>query len=173
MAYEKRRDLDRAIAEWETIYELKPNFQDVAEKLSQYQDIRADDSVKDYLTTNQTSFHEICKSLIRLMKLQVREVEDIPNGCQIVAAEAESKWRNVRKLPRLVWFLRVTEPVNERVIRDLLEAMKNNNAPRGMLFTSSTFTRKAVELAETRPIDLLKKEKLQGYLKRVRQPQPK
>jgi len=40
------------------------------------------------------------------------------------------------------------------------------NIPRGILLTSSGFSRKAQDFAETRPIDLYGKEKLQDLLKK-------
>jgi tetratricopeptide (TPR) repeat protein len=167
LAYEKSRNLDKAIEQWERIYALRPSFQDVAEKLSQYQEIRVNDRVKDYLTSNQPGFHSICQAIAHAMKLEVREMKNIRNGCQIIAAETESKWRNVRKMPRLIWFLRVPEPVNENTIKKLLEEMKTTNISRGAVFTSSNFTQKAVDFAETRPIDLYNNDKLQGFLKQV------
>jgi len=164
VAYEKNRNLEGAIEEWEKIYAIKPSFQDVAEKLSHYQEIRTDDRVKDYLTSNQPTFHRISQAIVHAMRLEVRETTNIQSGCQIVAAEAELKWRSVRKMPRLIWFLRVPDPVNENVVRRLLEEMRIMNIPRGVVFTSSSFSRKAIEFAETRPIDLYKKAQLQNFL---------
>ena len=167
MSYEKTRKLDKAIEQWEKIYAKKPAFQDVADKLSQYQDLRTDDRVKDYLTSSPEEFTDICKIAVKAMKLDPREISSITSGCQILAAEAESKWRNARKMPRLMWFLRVPEPVDEPTIRKLLEVMKKMNVTRGVVATSSVFTRKAQSFAESRPVDLVKKEKLQAILKKA------
>lgn len=40
MCYEKKQDYPKAIAQWEKIYAQKKNFQDVGEKLTQYQEYR-------------------------------------------------------------------------------------------------------------------------------------
>ncbi len=50
MCYEKLKELDLAIDQWEKIYSRKPQFRDVSEKLQQYQEYRSDDRMKDYLT---------------------------------------------------------------------------------------------------------------------------
>jgi tetratricopeptide (TPR) repeat protein len=63
MCYEKIRDVDKAIAQWEKIYERKKNFRDVGEKLTQYQELRTDDNMKDYLTCTQNEFMEFCKTI--------------------------------------------------------------------------------------------------------------
>ena len=41
--YEKMRDLDRAIEQWEAIHTVMPSYKDVTEKLNQYRDLRSND----------------------------------------------------------------------------------------------------------------------------------
>ncbi|MFP4564013.1 MAG: tetratricopeptide repeat protein [Spirochaetia bacterium] len=168
--YEKIRKIDQAVHLWEEIYTKKSSFRDVAEKLSSYQDIRADDRVKDYLTATMDQFHEICRRLTGALGLSVRDLNNIPNGCQVIAVEAESKWRNVRKVPKLIRFLRVADLIPESSIRAMHEEMKTLSVGRGIIATSSQFSRKAVDFAETRPIDLIDKDKLQNLLKKIELP---
>jgi tetratricopeptide (TPR) repeat protein len=165
--FERNREIDKAIEQWEKIYVKKPAFKDVAEKLSQYQDLRVDDRIKDYITSSKDIFMELCKRITNTMSLQIRDINEIPNGCQIIAVEAESKWRNARKMPKLLRFLRVPDIVDESTIRALHEEMKKIGVARGVIITSSNFSRLALDFAETRPIDLLNKEQLQELLKNV------
>ena len=46
----------------------------------------------------------------------------------------------------------------------LYEDMKSLSVHRAMIIASSTFTRQAIEFAETRPIELMDREKLQLLL---------
>ncbi len=163
--YEKLRELERAIEHWEAIYVKKPNFKDVAEKLNQYQELRQDDRVKDFLTVGREEFLSQCKNMASTMGLSVQDVTEIHNGCQILGVEAQSKWRNARKIPKLLWFLRTTDPVDESSVRSLHEQMKQLNVTRGIILTSSSFSRLALEFAESRPIELWGKEKLLELLK--------
>lgn len=165
--YEKTRNVDKAVDLWEQIYSKKSSFRDVAEKLSQYQDIRTDDHVKDFHTTPMDQFYEMCKSIAAVIGLNVQNLKDIQNGCEILGVEAESKMRNVRKIPKLVRFLRIAELIPESTVRALHDEMKNQNVPRGIIVTSSSFSRKAVDFASNRPIDLLGKDQLQKILKKV------
>jgi len=165
--YEKLRDIDKAVDQWEKIYLKKPAFKDVAEKLSQYQDLRMDDRIKDFMTTGRDDFFEICKGVCGVMNLSVRDITDIPNGSQIIAVESETKWRNARKMPTIIRFIRVPEMIDESSVRALHEEMKKNGVSRGIIFTSSSFTRMAYDFAETRPINLYNKDKLQELLKQV------
>mgnify|MGYP006291376479 CR=1 FL=1 len=165
--YEKTRNVDKAVELWEQIYTKKSSFRDVAEKLSQYQDIRTDDHVKDFHTTPMDQFYEMCKSIAEAIGLNVQDIKDIQNGCEILGVEAESKMRNVRKIPKLIRFLRVAELIPESTVRALHDEMKSQNVPRGIIVTSSNFSRKAVDFASNRPIDLFGKDKLQQILKKV------
>lgn len=162
--YENTRNIELAIEQWENIYSKKPSYKNVAEKLSQYQELRLDDRVKDYLTSNKENYLKICQSVITSMKLQIREVSEIPNGCQIIAVEAESKWRNARKMPRLIRFYRIPDPVKDTTIRSLHEDMKKLNVNRGIVFTSSSYSKFALDYAQSRPIDLYDKDQLREFL---------
>ncbi len=166
MCYEKTRDFDRAIEQWENIYAKKPSFRDVGEKLAHYQELRVDDRIKDYLSSGKEAFMDICKAIVeQSFTLQIRDISEFNNGLDIIAIESDAaKWRNVRKMPRLIRFLRIQNLVDEITIRSLLEEIKKQNITRAVLITSSGFSRSAQEFAESRPIDLFDKEKLQTLL---------
>ncbi|MFP4382616.1 MAG: tetratricopeptide repeat protein [Spirochaetia bacterium] len=167
LCYEQTRQIEMAIEQWEYIYSKKPNFRDVSEKLSQYQELRHDDKMKDYLTMGQNEFMEMCKRMTRQLNLNVNDVSSIPEGCQIIGAEHQTKWRNARKMPKLVWFLRTADMVEEQTIRNMNDELKKWNVTRGIIITSSTFSRMAVEFAENRPIELLNRDRLQALLKQI------
>ncbi|QQO08584.1 tetratricopeptide repeat protein [Breznakiella homolactica] len=169
MCFEKNRELDKAIAQWDKIYAKKKNFRDVGEKLSQYQEFRADDKMKDYLTAGQAEYLELCKAIVtQSMALQVQDMKSLPNGCDIIAMENDSaKWRNVRKMPRLIRFFRMPEMVDETKIRDILEEIKKLNITRAVIITSSGFSRPAAEFADSRPVELFGKDQLQNLMQNV------
>lgn len=166
MCYEKTRLLDRAIEQWERIYSKKPGFRDVAEKLTQYQEYRTDDKMKDFLTCGKEEFLEICKALVQgPMGLSIRDVADVVNGVDVIAVEGESdKWLGTKKMPRLVRFLRVSDNLDDQAVRSLIDQMKKLGIVRGGIVTSAGFTRTALEFAENRSVELYTKEKLQELL---------
>jgi tetratricopeptide (TPR) repeat protein len=166
-AFEKNRRIEQAIEQWEQIYKKKPGFRDVAEKLSNYQDVRSNDHVKDFMTASEDHFLKICEQITGALGLTIREIKSITNGSEVLAVEPQSKWRNARKLPRLIRFFRVTEVIDESTVRGLHEEMKQQNINRGLIVTSATFSRVAMDFAESRPIDLYDKDKLQEMLQRI------
>ncbi|PKL25506.1 MAG: restriction endonuclease [Spirochaetae bacterium HGW-Spirochaetae-3] len=172
LCYEKLKNIDRAIEQWEKIYAKKPQFRDVAEKLTQYQEYRTDDHIKDFLTCGQEDFVELCKRVASDgLNLAVRDVIPTQNGVDFITVENESeKWLGTKKKPQLLRFLRVSEPLDDSAVRSLLDNMKKLGIIRGVIVTSSTFNRAAMEFAENRSVELFHKEQLQELLKKAAQP---
>jgi tetratricopeptide (TPR) repeat protein len=165
--HEKMRRIEMAVEEWEFIYAKKPNFRDVADKLAKYQELRTDDRMKDYLTLGGEQFMEVCKRITEAMGLNVRDIRSVQGGAEIVAVENTSKWRNARAMPKLIRYLRIAEIIDESTVRDAHEEMRKQSITRGLIVTSSNFSRLAQDYAENRPIDLYNKEKLQSLLQQV------
>jgi restriction endonuclease Mrr len=78
-----------------------------------------------------------------------------------------AKWRNVRKLPRLIRFYRKPELIDDTAVRILMEQMKKLNMTRAVIITSSGFTRSAQEFADSRPVELFNKDQLQDLLNKT------
>ncbi len=164
--YEKQRDIDKAIGQWEKIFVKKRNFRDVGEKLTQYQELRSNDHMKEYLTASKDDFFTICKALTnKCLELAVREIKETKYGCSLIAVENDAeKWRNVRKMPRMILFYRDPNMIEDAFLRTLQEEMKKQSIIRGIVITSSGFTRAALEFAESRPLELINKDKLEQML---------
>ncbi len=167
--YEKTRQIEKAIGEWERIYSKKPTFKDVAEKLSAYQDLRVDDRIKDYVTSGKPQFLVLCQSLVGAMGFSVQDTTEMANGTvKIIAIENESeKWRAVKKMPKILLFYRTSEPIDEPPLREVTEEVRKLGANKCYVVTNTTFTRAAVSFAETRPFELVGKDQLQSLLKRT------
>ncbi len=167
LCYENLRRFEDAIELWEKIYAKKPSFRDVAEKLSQYQDLRTDDRMKDLLTASPDEFFDICKGIVESLGYSTRDITDMPDGCQILAMEQESKFRNARRMPRLIRFFRVTDVLDLSIVRSIHEEMRKLGVMRGIIIASSRFSKSAQDFAETRPIDLVDKDQLQKLLSKM------
>lgn len=168
ICYEKSRKLDQAIGQWETIYSKDKNFKDVAEKLSQFQDLRSDDVMKDYMTATNAQFETLCTGVADLLNHSVTDVQMLKQGCRVFVVEKNTgQWRNARKFPKLMLFLRNTSNIDLPVIRDFHEDLTNFKVSRGMIFSGTQFTRTAIEFAESRPIEIYNKDKLLDLLHRV------
>jgi hypothetical protein len=168
VCYERKRNLDKAIEQWEWLYSKKKNFRDVAEKLSQYQELRGDDRIKDFITESPENFEKTCLRLAAAMNLSVTDYTALAEGCQITAVERSTgQWRNTRKFPKFMRILRVPDVIDLPSVREFHEQMKKAGVNRGYFISSSSFTRSAYEFVESRPIDLIPRENLQELLKQA------
>ncbi len=166
ICYERTRKLDKAIEQWEMLYAQKKTFRDVAEKLSQYQVLRGDDRIKDFITDTPEKFEETCQKLTAVMNMTVTDFISLDEGCQITAVDRNSgQWRNTRKFPKFLRILRVPDIIDLPSVREFHEQMKKSGVNRGYFISSSNFSRSAYEFTESRPIDLIPREKLQEMLR--------
>lgn len=164
-AYERLRKIERAIDQWEGIYRHAPGFQNVAEKLSQYQELRQDDIVKDFLTASQPEFRSLCTRVAEALGLAIQSLNDEKDGASAIAVEAKSNWRSAKAMPQLMRFVRVAELIDEATIRQTYEEMRSQNITRAKIIASTNFSRMAMDYAESRPIELYNKDHLQKLLK--------
>lgn len=164
--YEKTRKIEKAIEQWELIYAKNHSFRDVAAKLSEYKDLQANDSLKEYLTSSEENFLQICKNAcIAGIKLEPQQNTMQKWGCQILATEAkDADWRSIRKQAFLIKFFRETDPLEDFIVRKTLDEIKSQNCSKAFICSSSGFTRSAIAAAENRPCELVNKESLEKLL---------
>jgi HJR/Mrr/RecB family endonuclease len=62
--------------------------------------------------------------------------------------------------------------IEEDNVRDLHEKMREIGASRAGIVTNTQFTRMSINFAETRPLDLFDKDKLQTLLSKIDYPSP-
>lgn len=164
--YEKTRKIEKAIEQWELIYVKNKTFRDVAAKLSQYKDLQANDSLKEYLTSSEDGFTKMCQKVcLSGLNLEPQQIQMFKWGCQIIATDAKnSDWRSVRKQTYILKFFRETDPVEDVIIRKALDEQKSLNCSKAYILSSSGFTRTAQAAAENRPCELIGKEQLETLL---------
>ncbi len=167
--YEKNRQIEKAIEQWQIVYQHNHSFRDVAAKLSEYRDLQANDSLKEFLTCGQDEFVEICKkAAIKGFSMSAQKIESKKWGCRMICTEQKNDdWMNVRKQLYLVDFYRDTEPIDDGHIRKILDFIKSQNCVKAFVCASAGFTSSASGFAESRPIELVGKEKLEAVLSKA------
>lgn len=166
--HESLRNITEAIKQWEKIYSIKPDFKDVSEKLANYQDLRMDDRMKDYMTATNDEFIDICKKIIAYLGDKETSMNFISNdGIEFMTVDADNKWRNVKKKPKIFHIYRKSEPIDEKGLRKLHETMKKHEIVKAIVITSSSFSNQAALFAQERPIKLVEKSELQTILNNI------
>ena len=167
--YEKVRNIDKAIEQWQIIYQHNHSFRDVATKLSQYKDLQTNDSLKEFLTCSQDEFVEISKKVaLSYFGMSAQKIESKKWGCIMTCTENKSDdWRSVRKQTFLLVFCRDSDAIEDSSIRKFLEQSKQLNCTKAIVCASSGFTSSASGFAENRPIELVGKDKLEVILSKT------
>jgi tetratricopeptide (TPR) repeat protein len=174
ICYEKNREIDKAVAQWEKVYKAKKGFRDVGERLSQYQELKSDgggggSGMSAYVSGGNAEFLELCKSIVtKAMELRVQGAKNISDGCEFIAIEGEAETtQNARKAPRLIRFYRSSDPADEAEIRSILDDAKEQNIPRTAVIAGAGFSQAALEYANSRSVELFGREKLSGLLRKA------
>jgi tetratricopeptide (TPR) repeat protein len=178
VCYEKQRQIDKAVAQWEQVYAQKKGFKDVGEKLSQYREFKSSGKgkstggakatdMKSYVTATNTDFLELCKAIVKeAMELQIQDAKNISEGIEVMAMEGDDA-KFSRKMPHLIRFYRGNDPADEGEIRSILDDAKEQNIPKAAVVASGGFSPAALEYANSRPVELFGKDKLQNMLRKA------
>lgn len=167
--YEKIRKIEKAIEQWEKIYSLNKQFKDVGSKLNQYKDIQTNDGMKEYLTSSTANFVEICKKIALVgFNIQCQKCEPTKFGCSMLATEEKNEnGLSFRHQVFLVQFYRETEPLEDSVVRKVVDTVKTQGYLKGIIVTSSTFTQSAITYAENRSVVLVTKQQLETIFRKA------
>jgi tetratricopeptide (TPR) repeat protein len=169
--YEKTDQIEKALVQWDAVHGIMKNFQDVEEKLVQYEEFRFD-NVKDYLASREQEFLDLCKHIVsKALGMEALQTKVMSNGCEVFATAMRGRLGKYGK-NLLIRFYRM-EMLREQDVISLLDVLKVQNIARGIIASSSGFSQSAREHAESHSVDLWDKEQLQQMLQKAGPLQPK
>ncbi|HCL57070.1 MAG TPA: hypothetical protein DHW82_08705 [Spirochaetia bacterium] len=167
-AFEMKRNIISAIEQWEKIVKIKPSYMDVQDKLSEYEHLRVDDRIKDFIVASKEGFQIMSRNIVEMWNYQIIKEDMLDDeNIEFLATEAGSKWRNTRKIRILILISRKNNKVEERELANIIDNMKINNTMKSVYVSVSGFTDNARQYAQNRPIDLIDKEKMTKVLEQA------
>jgi len=168
--YERQRNIDQAIEQWEAISAVNPKFRNTAQKLAEYSDLRTNDHMKEYLTLIKEEFFKMCRDITeQYFDYPVQALKETKMGCTILAVEKGSEqWLNTRKKPQLLIFSRDGHTITESFLRSVHEEMKKQAVVTSHIITSGAFSPDAIKFAENRPFNLIDRQKLERIVEKVK-----
>jgi len=157
-------DLNKALKLWKEIQAVQPRYMDVDHKVRIYEDISRSENLTRFITCRKRDFLNTGRELCELLSIKV----DRHTSLKEDFVEFKGSSRVGRdEISCLVHLVKWTTPVGEIPVRELLERMVEEGASKGIFITPSNFTEKAHDLAKTRPLELIQREKLEKLLASV------
>lgn len=160
--YETMHDITNTVTQLEEIKKISPNYKDVAARLASYDAMRMGDEMKDFMTATEEEFLNICKKTAsEKMKMSISSSELIQRDiAQIIGTDNDKKWLNMKQRPEVVRFYRISTPVTERELRDVLDFARRRDALKVIVLSASSFSQTALNFVQERPIQLMDKTAL-------------
>lgn len=169
-AYQNFNKIEEAIDIWEKIYAVNKSFKDVVIKLSNYQYLKNDDRIKEFIIAKNEDFMEICKNLIHHFGAKIIKIEFKDDGKYIEANAigSPSGWKNMDKLPLLYIIYRdLNNPINSRLVEDALLKMRYAKAAKTFIIAPTIALPEVENLALSRPVEIIDRAKLSNLLKEI------
>jgi tetratricopeptide (TPR) repeat protein len=168
--YESRGKLAEAIEQWEGINNINTAYKDVPAKLTQYQDLRADDNMKDFLVSPLPVFEGICLDIIKHLGCTVSDMKHVKASITIVLATPKpSVMRNVKQQRVYIKIYRDAISLGLAAVKKLLDEAKSLRCQRAICISPMSFRPEAEEFSMTRQIDLVGGEKLSKILTEIKE----
>ena len=167
--YESRGKLTEAIEQWENIYRINPGYKDVAKKLEKYQDLRADDNMKDFLVSPLPVFEGICLDIVKYLGYDVVDIKHVKSSVtNIVAVPRMNVGISIRPQKVYIKIYRDAIPLGLNAIKNLVDEARTMNCKKAVCISPVEFKEEAKEYAESRPIELIGGAQLSKILAEVR-----
>jgi tetratricopeptide (TPR) repeat protein len=167
--YETRGKLSEAIEQWEAIVRINPKYKDVQIKLEEYQDLRADDNMKDYLVSPAPIFEGICVEIVRHLGYDIIDIRHQSSSItNIICIPRMNSSRPIARQYVYFKIYREALSLGLSAIKTLLEEAKKLRCVKAVCISPFKFRPEAVEFALPRQIDLIGGERLSQILREIR-----
>jgi tetratricopeptide (TPR) repeat protein len=167
--YESRGKLASAIEQWEGIYRINAAFKDVAKKLEKYQDLRADDNMKDFLVSQLPVFEGICLDIVKHLGYDIVDIKHVKSSItKIIGAPRAAVSRSVKRHYAYIKIYRDAVGLGLNAVKTLLEEAKTLHCGKAFCICPAAFRPEAIEFAMPRQIDLIGGDRLSSILAEIR-----
>ncbi len=167
--YESRGKLAEAIEQWEGIYRINDSFKDVAKKLEKYQDLRADDNMKDFLVSPLPVFEGICLDIVKHLGYDMVDIKHVKSSItKIIGSPHAAAARSVKRHYAYIKIYRDAVSLGLNAVKTLLEEAKSLHCGKAFCISPVLFRPEAVEFSMPRQIDLIGGDRLSAILAEIR-----
>ena len=167
-AYSAAQSIGKAIPHLQAIYDINPDYKDVASQLSRSRELNSNQNLQTYLIAPTSEFVSLCRRMatnfFQRSRTKITDISVQKSEYADVLTDVETaKWEDTV----LFRFVRTTGVVGELLIRDFQSRIKDVRAGRGFCICAGKFSEEAMRFVEARLIDLIDKEELAKLLKKI------
>ncbi|AEJ60564.1 restriction endonuclease [Spirochaeta thermophila DSM 6578] len=167
-AYIHQKEIRKAVEHLRAVQRTNPHYKDVEALLKKYGELQQNQNLQTYLLASPPDFLTLCRKLVvaffpgayvRILNMSIERSEYADLLCEVET----SQWQDTV----LFRFVRTTGTTGELAVRDFHARLKETRADRGICVSAGSFSDEAKRFVEARLIDLVGKEDLMGYLRKV------
>lgn len=159
----KGGELKKACDLWERIYNIDPQYKDVAAKVSSFGSIKDSDEMLELMSLPKKEFAKKMESVLESQKYIINKQMEAEEGKLRYITTFREKGDSYEVL---VEILKSSNPVGELNIRECARLVQENRTHKGLFICTSSFTAGAHKATETYPVDLMSGEELKKVLKK-------
>jgi len=165
--YLKKKELTKAIEQWEKILSYASNYKDVREKLDRYEQTKTNALLRKYLMSTKNDFINLCKKIASNFAKSVIFIKTQMNPDSSLDIFTQAIYKKV-ETTIFFKFFRSNSNIGQFAIREFYEKIKETKAKLGVCFTTSGYTEEAIAYSKGRVIELYDKEELLKFLSKIK-----
>ena len=166
-AYFSQKAIGKGIGYLQEINAINPQYKDVPQLLSRYQELNQNKNLQTYLMASSSDFVSLCRRIVgKFYNKAVAKIVDIsvtPENVEILMSIEFVRSEETH----LFRFYRTTGVLSDIYTRDFHAKVSEVKADRGVCVTAGLYSDEGRRYAEGRPIDLVDKTGLIKILKKL------
>ena len=168
ISYVRLQEIGRALNLLKEIEGINPNYKDVSDKITKYQELSSNKNLQIFLIAPTSDFITLCKTVtmeyFTKARTKILDITIIKNQYTDILAEVDTKkWDDII----LFRYIRSTGTVGELILRELYSRCKELRAGRAFCIHAGDFSEGAKQFVEARLIDLIPKKELIKLFERL------
>lgn len=166
-AYIQLKDIPSALIYLKQIQAYKSGYKDVDTLVARYSELNQNKNLQTYLMAGTSDFVALCRRFITVYHsdglVKVEDVQVASEAVEIICEVDSPKW-SAKELFR---FYRNQNMIGDIYIREFHSKLRDAKCDNGICVTMGGFSESCHKYCEGRPIDLLEKNELSKYLKKI------
>ena len=166
-SYIQMKEISKALALFRQIQMTKSGYKDVDALVVRYNELNQNKNLQTYLMAGTSDFIALCRRFVSTYHkdcfVKIEDVQVISQSAELVCIVESAKW-SAKELFR---FYRTQTVIGDIFIREFHTKIRDSKCDSGVCITMGSFSESSHKYCEGRPIDLIEKDELCKFLKKI------